>query len=66
VRKQMSFHPVSSMEEVLFLALESPDSFFKDQERARIIQDRLRSAREDKKEDDTPEAWDQDKPVHQV
>ena len=66
VRKQMSFHPVSSMEEVLFLALESPDSFFKDQERARIIQDRLRSAREDKKEDDTPEAWDQEKPVHQV
>ncbi|TFH40351.1 MAG: endopeptidase La, partial [Chrysiogenales bacterium] len=29
VKEQMVFHPVSTMEEVLFLALESPEKFFK-------------------------------------
>ncbi|TAL30742.1 MAG: endopeptidase La [Spirochaetes bacterium] len=41
VRKQMVFHPVSTMEEVLFLALENPGGFFKDQEKAKMLQDRL-------------------------
>ena len=30
VRKNMIFHPVSSMEEVIFLSLENPGKFFKD------------------------------------
>ncbi len=30
VRKEMIFHPVATMEEVLFLALESPELFFRD------------------------------------
>lgn len=30
VRNEMAFHPVSTMEEVLFLALESPEKFFRD------------------------------------
>ncbi len=33
VQKQMIYHPVSSMEEVLFLALESPEKFFKDKDK---------------------------------
>jgi len=32
VKKDLNFHPVSTMEEVLFLALETPDEFFKDKE----------------------------------
>ncbi len=33
VRNQMIYHPVSTMEEVLFLALESPEKFFKDKDK---------------------------------
>ncbi|HOF12939.1 MAG TPA: hypothetical protein PLN01_01335, partial [Spirochaetota bacterium] len=33
VRKQLIFHPVTSMEEVLFLSLEEPDKFFKDRQK---------------------------------
>jgi len=33
VRERMFFHPVSTMEEVLFLALEHPDRFFKDHQK---------------------------------
>ncbi len=33
VRERMIFHPVSTMEEVLFLALEAPEKFFKDSEK---------------------------------
>ena len=37
VRKSLIFHPVSSMEEVLFLALESPEKFFKDIQKAKKL-----------------------------
>lgn len=40
VKEKMIFHPVSSMEEVLFLALESPEKFFKDEKKTRILYDR--------------------------
>ncbi|HOT44712.1 MAG TPA: endopeptidase La [Spirochaetota bacterium] len=40
VKERMIFHPVSSMEEVLFLALESPEKFFKDEKKTRILYDR--------------------------
>jgi ATP-dependent Lon protease len=37
VRKSLIFHPVSFMEEVLFLALESPEKFFKDIQKAKKL-----------------------------
>ena len=40
VRNEMIFHPVSTMEEVFFLALESPEKFFRDMARARDLYDR--------------------------
>lgn len=39
VRRQLVFHPVEKMEEVLFLSLESPDRFFKDNEKTRQLYD---------------------------
>ena len=39
VKSQMIFHPVSTMEEVLFLALETPEKFFKDEKKTRILYD---------------------------
>ena len=33
VRKQLIFHPVTTMEEVLFLSLEEPEKFFKDRQK---------------------------------
>ena len=39
VRKQMVFHPVEKMEEVMFLSLENPDSFFKDAEKTKKLYD---------------------------
>jgi len=39
VRDRMVFHPVSKMEEVLFLSLVSPDKFFKDQEKTKQLYD---------------------------
>ncbi len=44
VKEKMIFHPVSSMEEVLFLALESPEKFFKDEKKTRILYDRWKGA----------------------
>ena len=44
VKERMIFHPVSSMEEVLFLALESPEKFFKDEKKTRILYDRWKNA----------------------
>jgi ATP-dependent Lon protease len=41
VRSEMQFHPVSSMEEVLFLALESPEKFFKNADKAKELSGRL-------------------------
>lgn len=40
VRKELVFHPVSTMEEVLFIALESPEKFFKDPEKTKVLYDR--------------------------
>jgi ATP-dependent Lon protease len=40
VRNMMTFHPVATMEEVLFLALESPERFFKERDRMINIFDR--------------------------
>ncbi len=37
VRNLMIFHPVSTMEEVLFLALESPGKFFRDSEKMKNL-----------------------------
>jgi ATP-dependent Lon protease len=41
VREEMSVHPVSTMEEVLFLAFESPEKLFRDAEKAKELGDRL-------------------------
>jgi len=40
VRKQMFFHPVSTMEEVFFLALSKPEDFFKDHDKTKVLYDR--------------------------
>ncbi|OHD64805.1 MAG: endopeptidase La [Spirochaetes bacterium RBG_13_51_14] len=47
VREKMVFHPVSTMEEVLFLSLESPDKFFKDEKKTRILYDRWKETLSD-------------------
>lgn len=57
VKNRMVFHSVSKMEEVLFLALESPDRFFKDQEKTKMLYDQWKETlyeREDNIEN-TPE-----------
>jgi ATP-dependent Lon protease len=41
VRNELHFHPVSTMEEVLFLTLANPEKFFKDTERAKELSDKL-------------------------
>ena len=41
VRKELAFHPVATMEEVLFLALEHPEQFFKDPEKTKILNDKF-------------------------
>ncbi|MBP7738788.1 MAG: endopeptidase La [Spirochaetes bacterium] len=47
VKERMIFHPVSTMEEVLFLALESPEKFFKDEKKTRILYDRWKGTMDD-------------------
>ncbi len=42
VRKELFFHPVSTMEEVLFIAIENPGRFFKDPERTKILNDKFK------------------------
>ena len=37
VRNEMSFHPVSLMEEVIFLSLESPEKLFKNQQKTKAL-----------------------------
>jgi ATP-dependent Lon protease len=44
VRNEMVFHPVSTMEEVFFLALESPEKFFRDMKMARDLYDRWKDS----------------------
>lgn len=41
IRNEMHFHPVASMEEVMFLALESPEKFFKSADKAKELSGRL-------------------------
>ncbi|MCX7678914.1 MAG: endopeptidase La, partial [Spirochaetes bacterium] len=65
VRNQMVFHPVSKMEEVLFIALESPEKFFKDSEKTKMLLDQFKDSLIEKVEkEETPESWDKEKPVH--
>ncbi|HOO72069.1 MAG TPA: endopeptidase La [Spirochaetota bacterium] len=47
VKEKMVFHPVSTMEEVLFLALKNPEKFFKDQVKTRELYKRLKESMED-------------------
>jgi ATP-dependent Lon protease len=57
VRERMIFHPVNTMEEVLFLALENPEKFFKDEKKTRILYDRWKGTLDDWKVEITePEA----------
>jgi ATP-dependent Lon protease len=51
VRDRMIFHPVNTMEEVLFLALENPEKFFKDEKKTRILYDRWKGTLDDWKVD---------------
>ena len=47
VRERMIFHPVNTMEEVLFLSLENPEKFFKDEKKTRILYDRWKGTLDD-------------------
>ena len=40
IRKEMVYHPVSTMEEVLFLSLTHPDRFFRDPEKTKVLYDK--------------------------
>ncbi|MBN2160830.1 MAG: endopeptidase La [Spirochaetes bacterium] len=51
VKEQMIFHPVSTMEEVLFLSLEYPERFFKDENKTRILYERWKGTLHDWKVD---------------
>ncbi len=43
VKNEMIFHPVSTMEEVLFLALEHPEKFFRDKDMAKALYDQWKA-----------------------
>jgi ATP-dependent Lon protease len=45
VKRDVTFHPVSTMEEVLFLALESPENFFRNSDKIKELSVRLPDAR---------------------
>jgi len=65
VKKRVSFHVVSNMEEVLFLSLESPEKFFKDQEKAKRLYDQWKGELGDPAGGvDGEKPWDAEKPVH--
>jgi ATP-dependent Lon protease len=51
VKSQMIFHPVSTMEEVLFLALKNPEGFFKDTEKTKVLFDKWKETLDDWKSD---------------
>jgi len=65
IRHELKFQPVSSMEEVLFLTLLSPDKFFKDSEKTKILHDRydsfLLNYKEEKRDDSKD--WKSDESV---
>ncbi len=59
VREELTFHPVSTMEEVLLLSLESPEKFFKDQEKTKLLYNKLKESFVDKELDiDKSDKWD--------
>jgi ATP-dependent Lon protease len=62
VRKELVFHPVATMEEVLFLALENPEQFFNDQEKTKILNDKIKGTLIDL-EKDLPDRWENGKAV---
>jgi ATP-dependent Lon protease len=65
VRSQMVFHAVSKMEEVLFLSLESPEKFFKDTEKTKMLYDQLKNELEVKSDEPGGVGdWEKEKPVH--
>jgi ATP-dependent Lon protease len=47
VKEKMIFHSVSTMEEVLFLSLENPEKFFKDEKKTKILYDRWKGTLDD-------------------
>jgi ATP-dependent Lon protease len=51
VKEKMIFHSVSTMEEVLFLSLENPEKFFKDEKKTKILYDRWKESLDDWKLD---------------
>ncbi|MFH0974620.1 MAG: endopeptidase La [Spirochaetota bacterium] len=63
VRKELVFHPVSTMEEVLFLSLEHPERFFMDPEKTKILNDRFGGTLIDSMEKDGPDSWHDGKTV---
>lgn len=58
VRKELVFHPVATMEEVLFLSLERPEEFFRDPEKTKILNDKFGGTLVDKLDKDEPDKWD--------
>ncbi|MCU0845552.1 MAG: endopeptidase La [Spirochaetes bacterium] len=61
VRNLMVFHPVSSMEEVLFLALENPADFFKNPETTKMLYDKWKETMDEKKVEVVEEAnWNRE------
>jgi ATP-dependent Lon protease len=64
VRKELLFHPVATMEEVLFLALEHPERFFKDPEKTKILNDKFGGTIVDNIDKNEPDdKWDDGKAV---
>ncbi|HON77271.1 MAG TPA: endopeptidase La [Spirochaetota bacterium] len=65
VRKQMVFHPVEKMEEVMFLSLENPDRFFKDAEKTKKLYDMWKETMGVGEEDITQtDDWRHEETVH--
>ncbi|MBN2040784.1 MAG: endopeptidase La [Spirochaetes bacterium] len=67
VRKELVFHPVNSMEEVLFIAIEKPEQFFKDPEKTKTLNSKFGNTLVEENEGteaekEKPEKWDHDKP----
>ena len=63
VQKELSFHPVATMEEVLFLALEHPEQFFKDQEKTKFLNDKFGGIFVDSLDQSGTEDWKNGKAV---
>lgn len=65
VKNEITFHPVATMEEVLFLALENPEKFFNDTEKTRILSDIWKQKISEKNKDaDGSKEWDKNEMPH--